>query len=250
VEYFQFSCRHVNLSKQLDVWLMIRGGTRKLKTTTFKCSKQATRQTMVLAKMINLIDVSIDCMSVFIETNYDSIALILDSIVYVATLFVKLIDFVEINIFNELFINKISFLFKLDLYKFVRDQIFLIVQIFCSLKFYFLLLAMAFVYLLAVLIRTRIVLNDHNNPNTNNDPLTMTTLTDTNDDEQNSNSQDDHLQNFCCTICKINMRNIVLLPCKHLCVCDGCYTYGRKNSCLYRCPLCRTTIIDSMKVFN
>lgn len=46
-----------------------------------------------------------------------------------------------------------------------------------------------------------------------------------------------------CVICQDNTRNVVLLPCKHLCVCPTC-----KGS-VDACPLCREPILGRLQVF-
>jgi hypothetical protein len=51
----------------------------------------------------------------------------------------------------------------------------------------------------------------------------------------------------CCIICQENIKCILILPCKHLCLCSDCTTrlmrYGAK------CPVCRKPINSTMKVF-
>lgn len=47
---------------------------------------------------------------------------------------------------------------------------------------------------------------------------------------------------FSCVICQENKRDTVLLPCRHLCVCEKC-----KNVDL--CPLCRQPLADTLTVF-
>lgn len=46
-----------------------------------------------------------------------------------------------------------------------------------------------------------------------------------------------------CSICMDNKKNILLRPCKHLCICDSCNKY------LEKCPLCRTNISSTEKVY-
>ena len=49
-----------------------------------------------------------------------------------------------------------------------------------------------------------------------------------------------------CIICEERKRNIVFIPCKHLCLCDNCFQVDGK---IDKCPMCREVIKDSMKVF-
>ncbi|KNC25748.1 hypothetical protein FF38_10361 [Lucilia cuprina] len=58
-----------------------------------------------------------------------------------------------------------------------------------------------------------------------------------------------------CVVCKDKIPNIVLLPCKHLKICDECnlklqadaISNGLQN---YNCPLCRKIVEDSMQIYN
>lgn len=52
-----------------------------------------------------------------------------------------------------------------------------------------------------------------------------------------------------CVVCKDNMPNIVLMPCKHLKICDICHLKFKKNSGPYICPYCREIMQDSIQVF-
>lgn len=53
-------------------------------------------------------------------------------------------------------------------------------------------------------------------------------------------SDDDALT---CCICKTTEREFALLPCFHFCVCGGCLVR------IDACPLCRTEIMDSCKIW-
>lgn len=50
-----------------------------------------------------------------------------------------------------------------------------------------------------------------------------------------------------CIICQENVKDVLLLPCKHVCLCSYCQLklnrHGRK------CPVCRTNVQRTMKVF-
>ena len=46
-----------------------------------------------------------------------------------------------------------------------------------------------------------------------------------------------------CVICMAQRRSVLLLPCKHLCVCSTC------SASVTACPLCRETISSKTSVF-
>ena len=46
-----------------------------------------------------------------------------------------------------------------------------------------------------------------------------------------------------CAICFINPKNVVVLPCRHFCICPTCVTSINK------CPICRTGMTGSMQIF-
>lgn len=58
-----------------------------------------------------------------------------------------------------------------------------------------------------------------------------------------------------CVVCTVKIPNIVLLPCKHLKICDVCnlrlqavaVSKGMQN---YNCPYCRGVVNDSMQVYT
>ena len=47
-----------------------------------------------------------------------------------------------------------------------------------------------------------------------------------------------------CCICLDGPRTIVLLPCKHLCLCKKCYA----KSAILTCPICATVVVDMMDI--
>jgi hypothetical protein len=51
-----------------------------------------------------------------------------------------------------------------------------------------------------------------------------------------------------CIVCEDAKKEVLLLPCKHLCLCKMC-----ASTCLFKtlheCPMCRETIDDSMEVY-
>ena len=48
-----------------------------------------------------------------------------------------------------------------------------------------------------------------------------------------------------CVICKENSKNVLLMPCRHMCVCGSCGFLD----VLVQCPLCREQISERIKVF-
>lgn len=62
-------------------------------------------------------------------------------------------------------------------------------------------------------------------------------------------------QNIECLVCQDKSSNIVLLPCKHMKVCDECnlklqadaISKGMQN---YICPYCRTIVEDTMQIYT
>jgi hypothetical protein len=49
-----------------------------------------------------------------------------------------------------------------------------------------------------------------------------------------------------CVICQDRIKNMLLLPCKHLCLCEECSGHAQVSSC----PICRKPIKEKMKVFS
>ena len=47
-----------------------------------------------------------------------------------------------------------------------------------------------------------------------------------------------------CCICLDGKKSVVLLPCRHLCLCEKC-----NSPSLKKCPICRSTIESRMVVF-
>ena len=48
-----------------------------------------------------------------------------------------------------------------------------------------------------------------------------------------------------CVICQESEKSVLLLPCRHLCLCKGC----SRRSELDKCPLCRKAIEQKIDVF-
>ena len=49
-----------------------------------------------------------------------------------------------------------------------------------------------------------------------------------------------------CIICQEKEKSVVLLPCRHLCLCDDCASHED----LQQCPLCRKPIAHRISVFS
>lgn len=50
-----------------------------------------------------------------------------------------------------------------------------------------------------------------------------------------------------CIVCQEEFKSVVLLPCRHLCMCVNC----SHNLHFYQevCPLCRTLVTNKMKIY-
>jgi hypothetical protein len=66
-----------------------------------------------------------------------------------------------------------------------------------------------------------------------------------------SSSVDEDLNNkTCCVVCQDNDKTVVLLPCRHLCLCIVCYrTIKRMRLSQRLCPICRVKIDDYISVY-
>lgn len=58
-----------------------------------------------------------------------------------------------------------------------------------------------------------------------------------------------------CVICQDRYPNIVLLPCKHLILCDECHLKVQAgavadNSNAYNCPCCRVKVEDTLQIYS
>jgi len=66
-----------------------------------------------------------------------------------------------------------------------------------------------------------------------------------NNDMDNEDSEVDPVEppqplSLFCTLCKVNVRNILLLPCGHVCICDSC---ALTLEATQTCPSCRTRFV-------
>ncbi|CAF1181349.1 unnamed protein product [Rotaria sordida] len=52
-----------------------------------------------------------------------------------------------------------------------------------------------------------------------------------------------------CIICYNNRKNIVLLPCRHLCVCVTCSKQLWNNTQKQTCPICRNQVDNLLEIF-
>jgi DNA segregation ATPase FtsK/SpoIIIE-like protein len=55
-------------------------------------------------------------------------------------------------------------------------------------------------------------------------------------------------QRSLCCVCQDAKKTVLLLPCRHLCLCSGCCTRLRSSGGL--CPICRVLITDSLDVYT
>lgn len=59
----------------------------------------------------------------------------------------------------------------------------------------------------------------------------------------------DHInQDITCSICMDNIKNIILLPCRHEATCTHCAHQLLNNK--KKCPICRSVINDTFKYFK
>jgi len=84
----------------------------------------------------------------------------------------------------------------------------------------------------------RVTIIDQENPNSIQDDVKKTI-------GSQSIEENACINQSLCIICMENIKSTVLLPCKHLCVCEECSL----NPQLVACPICRDKIIDKLKVY-
>ncbi len=64
----------------------------------------------------------------------------------------------------------------------------------------------------------------------------------------------DDVERSTCCICQTNVSNILLLPCKHLCLCKDCFENVRTNQAdtnqSHHCPMCRTHVENYWRIYN
>lgn len=69
-----------------------------------------------------------------------------------------------------------------------------------------------------------------------------------NSNRMDDNDDKDYEMSNCCIICQDELKSIVLMPCRHLCLCSNCYRRLRR----YRreCPVCRQPFVQTIQVFT
>lgn len=55
--------------------------------------------------------------------------------------------------------------------------------------------------------------------------------------------------NIVCSICQDKLPNILLMDCKHLCICEDCHIQMLSKSNIILCPICRTANSNTMKIY-
>ncbi|KAI8120075.1 putative E3 ubiquitin-protein ligase MGRN1 [Lucilia cuprina] len=74
-------------------------------------------------------------------------------------------------------------------------------------------------------------------------------------DLEEETSEDDEMDNerFVnereCVVCKEEIANVVLMPCKHLKICSLCKIKLSTNTNRFNCPYCRRIVEECMDVF-
>ncbi len=60
------------------------------------------------------------------------------------------------------------------------------------------------------------------------------------------NKLSEQIENRSCVVCQVQNKTVLLMPCRHLCVCKDC----SKNHQLILCPLCRERITERIDVYS
>ncbi|KAG8234159.1 hypothetical protein J437_LFUL014949 [Ladona fulva] len=55
------------------------------------------------------------------------------------------------------------------------------------------------------------------------------------------------LEERLCSVCRERRKSVIVLPCRHLCMCDECVSVVAQISRM--CPLCRCPIVNTLKVY-
>ena len=50
-----------------------------------------------------------------------------------------------------------------------------------------------------------------------------------------------------CVVCMVHAKKVLLLPCKHMCMCKACTDKVLAGS--GQCPVCREHVVDSLEAF-
>ena len=56
-------------------------------------------------------------------------------------------------------------------------------------------------------------------------------------------------ENRACVICQVRPKSVLLMPCRHLCICQECVNMS-SPALLQKCPLCRQVIIEKIQVYS
>lgn len=70
----------------------------------------------------------------------------------------------------------------------------------------------------------------------------------TNNRCSDEDTQNDNGIPSCCVICQDQLKSIVLMPCRHLCLCKACYIQLKRYRHL--CPVCRQTFVNTIEVYG
>lgn len=66
------------------------------------------------------------------------------------------------------------------------------------------------------------------------------------EEKKSTEDADEEKQNESrCVVCLENRKNVLILPCSHMCICTGC----SDNKSLDKCPICRSTIEGKLIVY-
>ncbi|CAE7467989.1 Rnf26, partial [Symbiodinium microadriaticum] len=58
----------------------------------------------------------------------------------------------------------------------------------------------------------------------------------------------DETENALCCVCRDNNKTVLLLPCKHLCLCEVCSEHISTRR-MTSCPVCRQAVSDALRVY-
>ena len=69
------------------------------------------------------------------------------------------------------------------------------------------------------------------------------------EEDSASNGQRFSSSSLCC-ICQDAAKSVLLLPCRHLCLCQICVLQGGRQTMIEMCPICRETVTEHLRVFT
>ena len=72
------------------------------------------------------------------------------------------------------------------------------------------------------------------------------------EDSNNNRKINEKSSSCACCICQDLISDILLLPCKHVCICSQCFQDANLNvlTRVKNCPICRNRFRQSLKIFN